>query len=379
MQAADDPDDMAYISVQDLIVSKAYVLLIHLGNSQLQSNTTYEFSIPKGVVADLMGNSFRGFEGHDYSFVWPGDRYSLGESGDEDEENDNADDVNADTRTSILIISAFSGVVLVVGAYLLYKYIGRRMQGKRIYAPPRPLTAKERWDKLKSHPTLGVGRGKGKTSTTKTSPEERAAAAFMHQGLRGGGRRASSNLDDLHSDLPKPSSSPSRRHSMPASTGSTTPDASAANGTSKSTPRTFQRSSSMPTDTGSDKPQFTRSSSFFSSKEKASSSAKQENEKKEKDANANAKPKTGEARRSGKAIDAKVRTFMHQPTAEAAIEVCKKLEERMRAGATETLDQRKKMIHGLMLQYHPDKNQEPWAAEVFRFVNGNKEWFLRDD
>uniref|UniRef100_A0A7S4VNM9 SbsA Ig-like domain-containing protein n=2 Tax=Alexandrium monilatum TaxID=311494 RepID=A0A7S4VNM9_9DINO len=52
------------------------------------------------------------------------------------------------------------------------------------------------------------------------------------------------------------------------------------------------------------------------------------------------------------------------------------VERQMRAAMEEPMQVRKKMYKDLMLEYHPDKNSQSYAKEVFQYVNNARGWFL---
>lgn len=56
----------------------------------------------------------------------------------------------------------------------------------------------------------------------------------------------------------------------------------------------------------------------------------------------------------------------------------KDVEKRLRDLMDSPIDVRKKALKELMLEYHPDKNSDQHATQIFQFVNGSKEWFLRE-
>jgi len=56
----------------------------------------------------------------------------------------------------------------------------------------------------------------------------------------------------------------------------------------------------------------------------------------------------------------------------------KDVEKRFRDLMDSPIDVRKKALKELMLEYHPDKNNDQHATQIFQFVNGSKEWFLRE-
>jgi len=56
----------------------------------------------------------------------------------------------------------------------------------------------------------------------------------------------------------------------------------------------------------------------------------------------------------------------------------REVEQQMRDLMHEPLLVRKKTFRDLALEYHPDKNGEAHATEVFQAVNDAKDWFLRD-
>lgn len=53
------------------------------------------------------------------------------------------------------------------------------------------------------------------------------------------------------------------------------------------------------------------------------------------------------------------------------------VQKRMRGMMDEPLAVRKKTLKDLMLEFHPDKNSEAHAKEVFQYVNNAKGWFLQ--
>eukprot|EP00929_Paragymnodinium_shiwhaense_P006213 TRINITY_DN10920_c0_g1_i1.p1 TRINITY_DN10920_c0_g1~~TRINITY_DN10920_c0_g1_i1.p1 ORF type:complete len:458 (-),score=109.13 TRINITY_DN10920_c0_g1_i1:283-1656(-) len=52
---------------------------------------------------------------------------------------------------------------------------------------------------------------------------------------------------------------------------------------------------------------------------------------------------------------------------------------RLRASMDQPQAARKKIHKDLMREYHPDKNSEPYAKEVFQMINKARDWFLADD
>mmetsp|Transcript_133804 Transcript_133804/g.286170 ORF Transcript_133804/g.286170 Transcript_133804/m.286170 type:complete len:910 (-) Transcript_133804:76-2805(-) len=54
------------------------------------------------------------------------------------------------------------------------------------------------------------------------------------------------------------------------------------------------------------------------------------------------------------------------------------VEKRLRELMDAPLAERKKTLKELMLEYHPDKNNDLYAKDVFQFVNASKGWFLND-
>ncbi|CAE8600499.1 unnamed protein product, partial [Polarella glacialis] len=52
--------------------------------------------------------------------------------------------------------------------------------------------------------------------------------------------------------------------------------------------------------------------------------------------------------------------------------------KKLRAMMDEPLPLRKKLLKDLMLEYHPDKNSQENAKEVFQYVNNSRSWFLSD-
>jgi len=54
------------------------------------------------------------------------------------------------------------------------------------------------------------------------------------------------------------------------------------------------------------------------------------------------------------------------------------LERRLRDMMSKPVADRKKVLRELMLEYHPDKNKDPNATEIFQFINASRGWFLAD-
>jgi len=52
------------------------------------------------------------------------------------------------------------------------------------------------------------------------------------------------------------------------------------------------------------------------------------------------------------------------------------VQQRMRELMDEALPVRKKVFKELMLEYHPDKNKDAHATEVFQLINNARGWFL---
>jgi len=54
----------------------------------------------------------------------------------------------------------------------------------------------------------------------------------------------------------------------------------------------------------------------------------------------------------------------------------KDVEKRLRGLMDSPIEVRKKALKELMLEYHPDKNSDQHATQIFQFINGSKQWFL---
>jgi len=54
------------------------------------------------------------------------------------------------------------------------------------------------------------------------------------------------------------------------------------------------------------------------------------------------------------------------------------VERKLRDLMSSPLAERKKVLRELMLEFHPDKSSDPFAKEVFQFVNASRAWFLMD-
>jgi len=90
---------------------------------------------------------------------------------------------------------------------------------------------------------------------------------------------------------------------------------------------------------------------------------------------------TGSSRTASKE-DRGSRVFMATPELSTEDgEVKKKklqLERRLRDMMSKPVADRKKVLRELMLEYHPDKNKDPNATEIFQFINASRGWFLAD-
>lgn len=53
------------------------------------------------------------------------------------------------------------------------------------------------------------------------------------------------------------------------------------------------------------------------------------------------------------------------------------VERKLRDQMSAPLEERKKLFKQLMLEYHPDKNQDKYAKDVFQFINASRGWFLQ--
>lgn len=73
------------------------------------------------------------------------------------------------------------------------------------------------------------------------------------------------------------------------------------------------------------------------------------------------------------------KVFMAKPESNESSGVNKKrleLERRLRELMGRPLAERKKFLRELMLEYHPDKNKDSSATEIFQFINSSRGWFL---
>jgi curved DNA-binding protein CbpA len=41
-----------------------------------------------------------------------------------------------------------------------------------------------------------------------------------------------------------------------------------------------------------------------------------------------------------------------------------------------SIAERKKVLRELVLEWHPDKNNDPNAKDIFQFINAQRGWFL---
>jgi len=106
----------------------------------------------------------------------------------------------------------------------------------------------------------------------------------------------------------------------------------------------------------------------------------------------NAKPNSGEAKvHPSQSESAKTqrhaasrppqRSSVHRKASSASLEPCaevRAVEKQLRSLMNEPLSVRKKALKDLLVEYHPDKNSQEKAKEVFQFVNNARSWFLAD-
>lgn len=64
------------------------------------------------------------------------------------------------------------------------------------------------------------------------------------------------------------------------------------------------------------------------------------------------------------------------PTSAEALEKVKEVELQLRALMSAPMAERKQYLRDLMLAYHPDKNNDAIAKDVFQFINASRAWFL---
>lgn len=55
------------------------------------------------------------------------------------------------------------------------------------------------------------------------------------------------------------------------------------------------------------------------------------------------------------------------------------VERRLRGCMEKPVAERKKVLRELMLEYHPDKNNEEHAKDIFQFINASRGWFLKEN
>eukprot|EP00929_Paragymnodinium_shiwhaense_P095799 TRINITY_DN57093_c0_g1_i1.p1 TRINITY_DN57093_c0_g1~~TRINITY_DN57093_c0_g1_i1.p1 ORF type:complete len:883 (-),score=104.12 TRINITY_DN57093_c0_g1_i1:134-2782(-) len=73
---------------------------------------------------------------------------------------------------------------------------------------------------------------------------------------------------------------------------------------------------------------------------------------------------------------------MQEPVADKEDPELKKkkqeVEKKLRANMDASAADRKKVLRELMLEYHPDKTDDPLAKDVFQFINASRGWFLKE-
>jgi len=91
-------------------------------------------------------------------------------------------------------------------------------------------------------------------------------------------------------------------------------------------------------------------------------------------ANASPRPQQEQKRSSSKPRESQASA---QPNSKVPL-AAQAIERQLQDNMNEPIAVRKKLLKGLQLEYHPDKNSDPTATEVFQYINNAKGWFLHD-
>lgn len=316
---------------------------------KVRSGSLYSLSLPEGAVVDLAGNKFAGLPTYDYTFrAAPGTTRASTSS-----------DSGGGLATTVIITLVVVGVLvacLLISSLAFLKFFGvgsgplHRMKEPSVKPVAMPVpTAKQRHsqgahaehgqlhhqrgvagDSWASRPDASPGPpfGQGTSRVYPTgdpgpqpvpSAGSRGRSEKGSKGSAGAGRQGTSESEGAGAGSDSRRRSSSQPRTSPPSSG-------------------FRAGSSPPP--GASGPQ----------------------------------AEHGGARR-GENGSASTAT---SPVVESRCPEAKAVEKRMRAQMNEPLAIRKKVLKDLMLEYHPDKNSDEHAKEVFQFINGARGWFLHD-
>lgn len=283
----------------------------------LEAGRLYTLSLPEGAVDDVAGNKFAGL---------PAAMYTFGTVAAEPRQEASGSEVGQDLP-DFAMMGVFVGAfcVFVLGVVAFWKACqihSSRKQMRRVhpdgfeYSPESP-TATARAQARVSYAEIYKQQ-------QPSSGQPKVWAPFGNTPTTGGPVNANSNAGNMRSGQQSraasaPSRASARQQQQPAAKASSASGPAAAKGRSSASAKGASHASGQP--------------------------------------------------RTSQQVPAKVEQLC--PEAKA-------VEARLRNSMSEPLAARKKILKELLVEYHPDKNDQAHAKEVFQFVNNAKAWFLCD-
>eukprot|EP00397_Hematodinium_sp_SG-2012_P003137 GEMP01003145.1.p1 GENE.GEMP01003145.1~~GEMP01003145.1.p1 ORF type:complete len:1117 (+),score=236.67 GEMP01003145.1:16-3366(+) len=348
IQAVEDPGDTSYVTQDDLHILEGTKLGINLRSFNLRGNVMYAIDVPEGVLEDMAGNGFTGFTDQEFVFVWPSQNV------------DNVQTINKDTVESgemgddiqlglILVAAALVFASVSAGVVFLYRFTRSRIR---------------RLEHQQMTPKKST-----KIAPGKNAPWAQHRPIVEDFGDLGGSytRGKNAQLGRVQNTDAKKTTTPRRRSDPGASLPPDGPRTSQRNVNREGdrTPplKAQQRDKTPPRGTNMNGNQTTKTSPHRDTTPPPGSSRRA------------SCPNFGNGRTTA---DVPSRSFINVPLNGLARDVACQIEQNLRHCMSDSQESRKKLIKGLLVEYHPDKNDKGHAKEVFQFVNANKSWFLQD-
>eukprot|EP00929_Paragymnodinium_shiwhaense_P036694 TRINITY_DN19629_c0_g1_i1.p1 TRINITY_DN19629_c0_g1~~TRINITY_DN19629_c0_g1_i1.p1 ORF type:complete len:806 (+),score=117.02 TRINITY_DN19629_c0_g1_i1:179-2596(+) len=370
---------------------------------KLRASRLYSLSLPKGAVKDMWENEFQGLASEVYVFRAdnPGIRIAR-------ESNDNS--------VIITIILVTGGALLVflaavVAVRMLYVHYAQWTELTELSKPPKPVSVPPQSNVAKTqvrvsqmHPTVSGDFMEYTTSSTSSHPlgdSLRRGSKGMGFGGPGGGCSPGGGGSWAHTPYAQPTPSGSSYNRVHPAEASSATQGVAFGHTQSQQPSQPQTQSAGPgaggtfraqSNGGPDpKPVGAAAAAHAAAKAAAKAAAQRPG------ARASMGPNPGQGQRSSAGSGPGSRPQGQQPgsappgqerqdskPAAAASQEdsmspeVRAVHRKLQAAMDESQAVRKKMIKDLMLEYHPDKNSDSKAKEIFQHINNAKSWFLHD-